>query len=138
MARQAMRRFEERESKHPLGLQRAGSCTAVCDPRRSCRSRAHRWTLLRVPKPARRRLAAVRHFLLEGGSSSYPSHSPTAPAQATPLRGVRREYLRQLNLYRTRIWTCASTGQGGLTYEEALTSEAQQRCLSQVCREGQR
>lgn len=65
-----------------------------------------------------------------GGGSSW--HARGSPAQAIPLRGACREYLRQLNLYRARTWTCASTGQGGLTYEEALTSEARQRSLSQV------
>ncbi|KAI3451649.1 hypothetical protein Pfo_008314 [Paulownia fortunei] len=33
------------------------------------------------------------------------------------------EYLKRINLYRKRIWTCKATGKGNLTYEEALVSE---------------
>ncbi|KAL9225530.1 hypothetical protein vseg_001439 [Gypsophila vaccaria] len=32
-------------------------------------------------------------------------------------------YLKRLNLYRQRAWTCKVTGKGNLTYEEALVSE---------------
>ncbi|KAK9735204.1 hypothetical protein RND81_04G190700 [Saponaria officinalis] len=32
-------------------------------------------------------------------------------------------YLKRLNLYRQRVWTCKVTGKGNLTYEEALVSE---------------
>ncbi|KAK9073932.1 hypothetical protein SSX86_006526 [Deinandra increscens subsp. villosa] len=35
------------------------------------------------------------------------------------------EYLKRINLYRQRIWTCKSTGKSNLTYEEALVSEKQ-------------
>ncbi|KAJ4761743.1 DDT domain-containing protein [Rhynchospora pubera] len=34
-----------------------------------------------------------------------------------------QEYLKRLNLYRQRIWTCKVTGKTNLTYEEALVSE---------------
>jgi ATP-utilising chromatin assembly and remodelling N-terminal len=37
---------------------------------------------------------------------------------------VPRDYLRSLELYRQRTWTCAATGKSGLSYEEALTSES--------------
>jgi len=33
------------------------------------------------------------------------------------------DYLKQLNLYRQRVWMCKVTGKTGLTYEEALVSE---------------
>ncbi|KAL0449903.1 UNVERIFIED_CONTAM: DDT domain-containing protein DDB [Sesamum latifolium] len=33
------------------------------------------------------------------------------------------EYLKRINLYRKRVWTCKATGKGNLTYEEALESE---------------
>ncbi|CAN4105527.1 unnamed protein product [Withania somnifera] len=33
------------------------------------------------------------------------------------------EYLRRINLYRHRVWTCKLTGKSYLTYEEALVSE---------------
>ncbi|GFP92828.1 bromodomain adjacent to zinc finger domain protein 1a [Phtheirospermum japonicum] len=33
------------------------------------------------------------------------------------------EYLKRINLYRKRVWTCRATGKGNLTYEEALVSE---------------
>ncbi|KAL7597994.1 hypothetical protein Lser_V15G23155 [Lactuca serriola] len=36
-----------------------------------------------------------------------------------------REYLKRINLYRQRVWTCKSTGKSNLTYEEALVSEKQ-------------
>ncbi|KAJ4908630.1 DDT domain-containing protein [Raphanus sativus] len=32
-------------------------------------------------------------------------------------------YLKRINLYRQRVWTCKSTGKTSLTYEEALESE---------------
>jgi hypothetical protein len=32
-------------------------------------------------------------------------------------------YLKRLNLYRNRVWTCKSTGKTSLSYEEALDSE---------------
>ncbi|XP_011628822.1 DDT domain-containing protein DDB_G0282237 isoform X1 [Amborella trichopoda] len=32
-------------------------------------------------------------------------------------------YLKRINLYRQRVWTCKITGKSGLTYEEALVSE---------------
>ncbi|CAH8281915.1 unnamed protein product [Eruca vesicaria subsp. sativa] len=32
-------------------------------------------------------------------------------------------YLKRMNLYRQRVWTCKSTGKTSLTYEEALESE---------------
>ncbi|XP_071697927.1 uncharacterized protein [Rutidosis leptorrhynchoides] len=35
------------------------------------------------------------------------------------------EYLKRINLYRQRVWTCKSTGKTNLTYEEALVSEKQ-------------
>lgn len=34
-----------------------------------------------------------------------------------------REYLKRLNLYRKRVWTCKTSGKTNLTYEEALVSE---------------
>ncbi|XP_073003097.1 uncharacterized protein [Typha latifolia] len=34
-----------------------------------------------------------------------------------------QEYLKRLNLYRQRVWTCKVTGKSNLTYEEALVSE---------------
>lgn len=34
-----------------------------------------------------------------------------------------REYLKRINLYRQRVWTCKVTGKTNLTYEEALVSE---------------
>ncbi|CAJ1937697.1 unnamed protein product [Sphenostylis stenocarpa] len=33
------------------------------------------------------------------------------------------DYLKRLNLYRQRVWTCKVTGKTGLTYEEAMVSE---------------
>ncbi|WOK97380.1 DDT domain-containing protein [Canna indica] len=36
---------------------------------------------------------------------------------------IFREYLKRLNLYRQRLWTCKVTGKTNLTYEEALVSE---------------
>lgn len=36
-----------------------------------------------------------------------------------------REYLKRINLYRQRVWTCKITGKSNLTYEEALVSEKQ-------------
>ncbi|KAL7141867.1 hypothetical protein ABFS83_08G083100 [Erythranthe nasuta] len=33
------------------------------------------------------------------------------------------EYLKRINFYRKRVWTCKATGKGNLTYEEALDSE---------------
>ncbi|GER49664.1 DDT domain-containing protein [Striga asiatica] len=33
------------------------------------------------------------------------------------------EYLKRINIYRKRVWTCKATGKGNLTYEEALASE---------------
>ncbi|KAH6812610.1 hypothetical protein C2S51_021628 [Perilla frutescens var. frutescens] len=33
------------------------------------------------------------------------------------------EYLKRVNLYRKRVWTCQYTGKDNLTYEEALVSE---------------
>ncbi|KAG6499672.1 DDT domain-containing protein DDB_G0282237-like [Zingiber officinale] len=33
------------------------------------------------------------------------------------------EYLKRLNLYRQRVWTCRVSGKSNLTYEEALVSE---------------
>ncbi|CAA2986050.1 Hypothetical predicted protein [Olea europaea subsp. europaea] len=33
------------------------------------------------------------------------------------------EYLKRINLYRKRVWTCKATGKVNLTYEEALVSE---------------
>lgn len=35
-----------------------------------------------------------------------------------------RDYIRRLNLYRERVWSCSRTKASGLTYEEALKSEA--------------
>lgn len=34
-----------------------------------------------------------------------------------------REYLKRINLYRQRVWTCKVTCKTNLTYEEALVSE---------------
>ncbi|XP_010245411.1 PREDICTED: DDT domain-containing protein DDB_G0282237 [Nelumbo nucifera] len=34
-----------------------------------------------------------------------------------------QEYLKRINLYRRRVWTCKVTGKQNLTYEEALVSE---------------
>ncbi|XP_031481423.1 uncharacterized protein LOC116251343 isoform X2 [Nymphaea colorata] len=34
-----------------------------------------------------------------------------------------KDYLKRINLYRKRIWTCKMTGKSGFTYEEALLSE---------------
>ncbi|KAL6520010.1 hypothetical protein OROHE_017153 [Orobanche hederae] len=34
-----------------------------------------------------------------------------------------KEYLKRINLYRKRVWTCKATGKGNLTYEEAVVSE---------------
>ncbi|GAB2218840.1 hypothetical protein Droror1_Dr00002072 [Drosera rotundifolia] len=36
-----------------------------------------------------------------------------------------KEYLKRINLYRQRLWTCKVTAKGNLTYEEALVSEQQ-------------
>lgn len=36
----------------------------------------------------------------------------------------RREYLSKLARYRQRVWTCSRTGASNMTYEEALSSEA--------------
>ncbi|KAI3814354.1 hypothetical protein L1987_19107 [Smallanthus sonchifolius] len=36
-----------------------------------------------------------------------------------------RQYLKRINLYRQRVWTCKSTGKSNLTYEEALVYEKQ-------------
>ncbi|XP_051127035.1 uncharacterized protein LOC127248630 [Andrographis paniculata] len=33
------------------------------------------------------------------------------------------DYVKRLNFYRQRVWTCKATGKGNLTYEEALISE---------------
>ncbi|MCL7041692.1 hypothetical protein MKW94_004400 [Papaver nudicaule] len=41
-----------------------------------------------------------------------------------------QEYLKRINLYRRRIWTCKVTGKVNLTYEEALVSE--QRAIEKV------
>lgn len=41
-----------------------------------------------------------------------------------------QEYLKRINLYRQRIWTCKVTGKTNLTYEEALVSE--QRAAEKV------
>lgn len=41
-----------------------------------------------------------------------------------------QEYLKRLNLYRQRIWTCKVTGKTNFTYEEALVSE--QRAAEKV------
>ncbi|KAI3887929.1 hypothetical protein MKX03_013164 [Papaver bracteatum] len=41
-----------------------------------------------------------------------------------------QEYLKRINLYRRRIWTCKVTGKANLTYEEALVSE--QRAAEKV------
>lgn len=35
-----------------------------------------------------------------------------------------RDYLKALSQYRSRIWKCARTGMANMTFEEALTSEA--------------
>lgn len=43
---------------------------------------------------------------------------------------LSREYLKRLNLYRQRIWTCKVTGKTNFTYEEALVSE--QRAAEKV------
>ncbi|GMH10255.1 hypothetical protein Nepgr_012096 [Nepenthes gracilis] len=40
------------------------------------------------------------------------------------------EYLKRINLYRHRVWTCKVTGKTNLTYEEALLSE--QRATEKV------
>nr|CAB3450050.1 unnamed protein product [Digitaria exilis] len=37
--------------------------------------------------------------------------------------GFWREYLKRLNLYRQRVWTCKISGKSNLTFEEALVSE---------------
>ena len=42
-----------------------------------------------------------------------------------------REYLARLDYYRQRFWTCRATGIGGLTYEQALASEAVARGATQ-------
>ncbi|KMT13378.1 hypothetical protein BVRB_4g084150 [Beta vulgaris subsp. vulgaris] len=41
-----------------------------------------------------------------------------------------QEYLKRINLYRQRIWTCKVTGKTNFTYEEALVSE--QRAAEKV------
>uniref|UniRef100_A0A7C9A3I4 DDT domain-containing protein n=2 Tax=Opuntia streptacantha TaxID=393608 RepID=A0A7C9A3I4_OPUST len=41
-----------------------------------------------------------------------------------------RGYLKRINLYRQRVWTCKVTGKTNLTYEEALVSE--QRAAEKV------
>lgn len=43
---------------------------------------------------------------------------------------LNREYLKRINLYRQRIWTCKVTGKTNFTYEEALVSE--QRAAEKV------
>lgn len=42
----------------------------------------------------------------------------------------RRDYLARWEHYRQRVWTCRYTGRTGLTYEEALLSEADATQLS--------
>lgn len=37
---------------------------------------------------------------------------------------VIRDYTKKLSQYRKRLWSCQETGKAGLTYEEALLSEA--------------
>lgn len=39
-------------------------------------------------------------------------------------RATCRDYLKALAQYRSRIWKCARTGMANMTFEEALTSEA--------------
>lgn len=46
-----------------------------------------------------------------------------ALAAHKPAHSACRHYLAQLNFYRQRVWSCHVTGRGGLTFEEALTSE---------------
>jgi len=41
-----------------------------------------------------------------------------------------REYIERWEHYRQRVWTCRYTGRTGLTYEEALVSEADATHLS--------
>ncbi|GAB2277664.1 hypothetical protein Dimus_012369 [Dionaea muscipula] len=36
---------------------------------------------------------------------------------------IASDYLKRINLYRQRLWTCKVTAKGNLTYEEALVSE---------------
>jgi hypothetical protein len=43
---------------------------------------------------------------------------------------VAREYIERWEHYRQRVWTCRYTGRTGLTYEEALVSEADATHLS--------
>jgi hypothetical protein len=40
------------------------------------------------------------------------------PALACP-----RDYIRQQNLYRQRVWSSKYSGEGGMTYEEAVACE---------------
>ncbi|KAF3794680.1 DDT domain-containing protein [Nymphaea thermarum] len=59
------------------------------------------------------------------------SHRGTLSSAAQPMvldhdrcsLAFNRDYLKQINLYRKRIWTCKMTGKSGFTYEEALLSE---------------
>lgn len=45
-----------------------------------------------------------------------------------------REYLKVINSHRQRVWGCRHTGATGLSFEEALASEAKvQNILDQVC-----
>ena len=72
-----------------------------------------------------------------GHYAHVPAPTP-GPSPATSLEArlshsaLRREYLRAINLYRQRVWTCKATGKGGQTYEEALTSETRHATIQQV------
>ena len=50
-------------------------------------------------------------------------NGPSSPLMALECQSCR-EYCKRLSLYRKRAWTCQLTGKVGLTYEEALVSEA--------------
>ncbi|KAK9824389.1 hypothetical protein WJX72_009931 [[Myrmecia] bisecta] len=68
-------------------------------------------------------------------------HQPAAPSGVTPQDEVLvvrftgelftdyEAYLKQLNLYRQRQWSCQYSGKSGLTYEEALTCEERSKGL---------
>ena len=60
-----------------------------------------------------------------------PDHGPQCPPEPPDERQLacRREYSRKLSLYRKRDWSCQLTGKAGLTYEEALVSEARAKGL---------
>ena len=52
---------------------------------------------------------------------------------ALHISGLCSEYVAALSEYRQRKWTCMRTGAAGLTYEEALASEANLKPRVRLC-----